>query len=122
MPDQRDSLMANPGEEGNSRHRIDQAFAELVGLAVVEARNRDATLGHLEAESRIEHRGAVESANRTADAECGASLFCRRMQDDWNRAASGRDRDFARARDFFTWLDAGDSQIDSFSHGSCGES
>ena len=44
------------------------------------------------------------------------------MQDYWDRAASGRDRDFARARDFFARLDAGDSQIDSFSHGSCGES
>ena len=48
MPNQGDALIPDSAQERQRRHRVDQAFAELVGRAIVQPRNRESALGHLQ--------------------------------------------------------------------------
>src|SRR5580704_6192497 len=68
MPNQRHAIVAGTAQEGQRRNSIDEAFAEFVGSAIVEPRDRQPTLRHFQPKARIQHRRAVEPAHRTTDA------------------------------------------------------
>src|SRR6266478_1206283 len=66
MSDNRRALITGALEKRERRERVEKAFAEVVGSAVIGACDAYALARHLESEPRIEHRRAVEAANRAA--------------------------------------------------------
>jgi len=64
----------------DARHRVEHAFAELVGHPVVEPHHRDPARRHLLPEPHLEPGGTVESAKRAADTHDGAAGRLRFMR------------------------------------------
>ena len=89
-------------EKRQPGHRVEHAFAELVGHPVVEPRHRDSQPRQLLAQPHVEHPRAIETAERAADAQYGAARSFSRMHDYRNVAPGRSQPEAARPSDFAT--------------------
>src|SRR6185437_5221244 len=102
MADKRSTFVLYRLEKRQPGHRVEHAFAELVGHPVVQPHHRDSERRQFQPQPRVELCRTVETADRAADTQHGAARSFSRVHDYRDLATRGAQLELARAVNLVT--------------------